>query len=325
MLREMQVSFESGLNIISGPNATGKTSVLEAIGYCLRGRSVLGSKDSDVVSFDRNEFQIQLKTANPVPQNICVSWNGRKRVLIDEKPIRGARRLVERFKLVFISPKSVDMVLGAPSGRREFLDDIASQINPEWAELIFEYRATIKDRNALLSSDEPNLDLLEILTEQVIIQGSKLREIRRLISKDIQELSEIDGVKIHIDDSRELSKKEFAGISRVENIRGITLIGPHRDGCFFSLVGNRADKFASTGEARRVTMILKLAGARIISRKSGAEPIILADDLLAELDEKNSKIALTQLEEFSQTILTNAGKKPDGNYNFIEVSKWLNQ
>jgi len=321
ILDEFHIAFEPGLNVISGRNATGKTSILEAIGYCLRGRSILGSKDAETVTFGNSHFHITLETANPIRKPVNVNWQRRKTIYFGESPVKRARDLLDTFKMVFICPASVSMATGSPSGRRDFLDETASQINPEWANLVTEYRATVKDRNSLLSQEDLDSDLLEVLTTQIIKMGVKLREVRRVVADDIRNITKGDNIDIHIDDSRELSEEAFERKTRIERIRGRTLIGPHLDDCFFNLDEHRVDRFASTGEARRVTMILKLVQARIIHRRSGIEPFILADDLLAEFDTDNSSFALAELAKFSQVILTNAGINPDGNYNLIEVDR----
>lgn len=319
ILDKFNVTFKPNLNVISGPNASGKTSILESIGYCIRGKSVLGSKDSDVVTFNKDRFNITLETEAPARKPVNVMWHGRKTICLGDQPIRRARDLLSIFKMVFICPKTVSIALGSPSGRRDFLDETASQINPEWASLITEYRATIKDRNSLLSRDSCDPNLLDVLSNQIIEKGTKLRRIRKLVVEDIRNLIRNFNVDIHIDDTKELSSEAFQRKRKIEMIRGRTLIGPHLDDCHFSLSGNSVDRFASTGEARRVIIILKLTQARIIQRRSGIEPFILADDILAELDSKNSIFALNELSKFSQVILTNAGANPTGEYNLIEV------
>ncbi len=305
--------------MISGPNASGKTSILESIGYCIRGKSILGSKDSDAVTFGRDRFNIRLETKSPTKKPVNVSWHGRKTICLGDQPIRRARDLLNIFKMVFICPGTVSIALGSPSGRRDFLDETASQINPEWANLVTEYRVTVKDRNSLLARDDCDPDLLVVLTNQIIEQGAELRRIRRLVAEDIRKLSIDFDVDIHIDDTSDLSTEAFVRKKAVEMIRGRTLVGPHRDDCHFSLSGKRVERFASTGEARRVIVLLKLAQARIIQRRSSIEPFVLADDILAELDSANSTFVLNELSKFSQVILTNAGVNPAGDYHLIEL------
>lgn len=107
ILGDACIDFKPGLNIIFGPNATGKTSVLEAIGYCLRGRSFIGSKDSDVVTFGKDTFSLHFSLSadsDVATDHIQVEWDGRKRVTLNDKAIRSAKQLVERFKLVSQNP-----------------------------------------------------------------------------------------------------------------------------------------------------------------------------------------------------------------------------
>jgi len=106
-----------------------------------------------------------------------------------------------------------------------------------------------------------------------------------------------------------------------ERARGMTLIGPHRDDCFFVLDGKRVDKFASTGEARSVMLTVKIAQADLISKVSGIEPLLLADDLLAELDRERQEEALKLLSKYCQSFLTCACKTPEGSYNLIRTGQ----
>lgn len=321
LLEHLSIQFVPGLNAIIGSNAAGKTSVLEAIGYCLRGRSVIGAQDEEIPTFGKTSFFSGIKCTNSKRGIVEVTFDGRKTVKADGKSIRSSKELVDLFKLVVVSPSSTIIATGAPSLRRDFLDDTASQINPVWGNIVAEYRNTAKDRNALLKKDFSG-NLVDVINMQLIKYGRSLREIRREIVASLNLLCQRTQIKIELIEHDELSEKDFQKYSTPEKMRGITLVGPHRDECSFLLQGKRVERFASTGEARTVILALKTAQADLIGQISTSLPLILADDLIAELDKERAKEALESLGKYPQVLLTCAGELPKIECNRIEANSW---
>lgn len=316
--------FNEGATVVFGSNATGKTSMLEAIGYCLRARSVIGAKDMEIPTFGQTFFSSWAKLEGEKNLTSSIEWDGRKIVRVNDKPVRSSRELVENFKMVAITPSTSLISTGPPSARREFLDDTASQINPSWANTISEYRSVLTERNAWFRSGSGCRDLMEVLTESIIVLGSKLRNIRDEVSSLITEFISNENLSFTCSIKGTLSKSEFSKAFAQEQAREQTVLGPHKDDWALNLNGHQVDRFASTGESRRVTLILKLAQARIIKQKTGVEPVILADDLFGELDESRSEDALKQMSQFRQVFITCAQKPPEGEYTLIESDKWAN-
>lgn len=317
----LTVQFTPGVNIIFGPNAIGKTSVLEGIGYCLRGRSIVNAFDFDVPTYGRTTFEVNTALGGELKKNISMRYDGRKSVRIDGKAIRSSKELIESFKLVTIVPATNQIALGSPTLRRDFIDETASQLNPNWASVITDYRSTLKDRNALLKrGDNPKLH--ELLTRRIIDLGKMLRQIREGVIKSLNMISNQKGITIHIASDKELSIGAFEKIYNEEAQRAQTLLGPHRDDCYFTLNNRSVEHFASTGEVRAVMLILKLAQADTICNICGVQPLILADDLTAELDQNRQGEALKLLSKYSQVIITCANIPTSGEYNLIEASRW---
>ncbi|NLI40977.1 MAG: DNA replication/repair protein RecF [Caldisericales bacterium] len=320
LLEESFFEFRSGLNVIEGPNATGKTTILEAIGYCLRGKSMLGSQDVDAVSFGKDSFYLRTDFDQTTKSRVEVSFNGRKSVLLDGKPVRTSRALLEAFKVVTITPNSSLVAVGPPSHRRELLDDTASQINPSWAAVVSDFRVALSERNLALKNDRPQ-KLVDVMTLDFIALSRKLREARLEVVKMMNGFMEKANTKMDFGLLHPIEVDDFARLLPAEKARGMTLIGPHRDDCFFVLDGKRVDKFASTGEARSVMLTVKIAQADLISKATGIEPLVLADDLLAELDRERQEAALGVLSRYCQSFLTCACKAPEGNYNLVRTSQ----
>jgi DNA replication and repair protein RecF len=321
LLECASVQFMPGLNAIIGPNATGKTSVLEAIGFCLRGRSVIGAQDDEIPTFGKTSFFCGISCTNSKRSKVEVVFDGRKSVKADGKSIRSSKELVDLFKLVVISPSSTIIATGAPSLRRDFLDDTASQINPVWGNIVVEYRNTVRDRNALLKKDF-SANLMDVLNTQLVQHGKILREIRREIVGNLNEINQKKQIKIELTEHDQLCEKDFKKYQTPEKMRGITLVGPHRDECSFLLQGQKVERFASTGEARTVILALKTAQADLIAQISSFLPLILADDLIAELDKERAKEALESLGKYPQVLLTCAGELPKIECSVIEAKSW---
>ncbi len=320
-LSGLAVSFTPGINVIFGPNASGKTSVLEGIGYCLRGRSIVNALDLDVPTFGQTTFEVSITLEGDSKRSVSINYDGRKCIRADGKAVRSGKVLLESFKLVTMTPSTSQIALGPPVLRRDFIDETASQLNPNWAMVVTDYRATLKDRNALLKrGDNPKLH--ELLTSRIIELGTKLRHIRDEVIERLNTLSTQKGIAIHIASDKELSEEAFKKIFKEEAQREQTLLGPHRDDCHFTLSGKRVEHFASTGEARSAMLTLKLAQADTICSICGVQPFILADDLTAELDQDRQSEALQLLSKYSQVIITCANMAPPGDYNLIEAAKW---
>ncbi len=311
----------SGINVIFGPNASGKTSVLEGIGYCLRGRSIVNALDLDVPTFGQSTFEVSITLEGDSKRSVSIHYDGRKCIRVDGKAVRSSKELLEAFKLVAMTPATSQTALGPPALRRDFIDETASQLNPNWAMVVTDYRATLKDRNALLKrGDNPKLH--ELLTDRIIELGTKLRQIREEVIDKLNALAAQKGITVHIASDKELSEEAFRRVSKEEAQREQTLLGPHRDDCYFALSGKRVEHFASTGEARSVMITLKLAQADTICSICGVQPFILADDLTAELDKGRQGEVLHLLSKYSQVIITCANMAPPGDYNLIEAEKW---
>ena len=324
LLGSRHFKFDAGVTIIFGNNATGKTSLIEAIGYAVRAKSIVHAKDFEVPTFGSSSFSVIAKLEGEKNISTTVCWDERKTVQLNGKSIRSGKELIDIIKMVAITPATSQIATGAPSARREFLDETASQINSAWAGVISDYRTTVTERNAWLKNEFGGRNMLDVLTESVIKLGTQVRQIREQVAQELKTSLEENKITFGYISSGELSTNEFRKVFPKEKAREQTVIGPHKDDWSLNLSGHQVDRFASTGEARKVTLTLKLAQARLIARLTGTEPIILADDLFAELDKTRASQALTQMESFEQAFITCAQRPPDGNYTLVESNSWVN-
>lgn len=322
LLCSKSFEFGQGLTVIFGDNATGKTSLLEAIGFALRAKSILNAKDYEIPTFGNCSFSVLSNLEGEKSVSTIINWDQRKTVRLNSKPVRSGKELMEALKMVAITPATSEIATGSPSARREFLDDTASQINQTWASIISDYKTTVTERNAWLKNEFGGRNMLEVLTDGIIRLGNQVRSIREQVALELKGSLLEEKIAFSYTSSGDLTANQFAQAFPKEKAREQTIMGPHKDDWSLLLDNRQVDRFASTGQARKVTLTLKLAQAKLIKRMTGIEPIILADDLFAELDKARGELALNQMESFGQAFITCAQKPPNGNYVLIESNSW---
>ena len=211
------------------------------------------------------------------------------------------------------------LLRGNPQDRRDWLDRAISQISPAYDERLSKYDKIRIQKNNLLKNDYIDEALLEVYNEQLVITGANIIFLRKKFLKEIEKIAQAKH-KI-ISDSEEFSLNYTCPESEIEAIceylrqkliehrneefgRKQACVGPHRDDIEFKINGIDAVKFASQGQQRTLVLSLKLGELDIIREKTGYAPILLLDDVLAELDEVRQNFLLKSIENDIQTIIT---------------------
>ena len=239
------------------------------------------------------------------------------------------------------------LLRGAPKDRRDWLDEAISQIYCAYSDRLSKYNRIKDQKNNLLKNLKgQNSELLNIWNEQLITAGSNIIYLRKKYLKEILEdvkrnhyniagKSEELDLKYNstvIDDDFEdidfIAKKFEEKLKEKESeelIRGKALVGPHRDDINFFINGNDAVSYASQGQQRTIVLSLKLAEINIIERKTQQKPILLLDDVLAELDKYRQRFLFERIEDDLQSIITttdlnNFEKEFLSDVNIIEIN-----
>lgn len=305
---------------ISGKNGQGKTSVLEAIFILSHVRTFRSSSLRDVISIKKSEdkkdkgVNLNLKYAYVSgiietelgEVELEISIEGKKRdLLINKKRVQSLDSFCGVLKTVLFTPEDVDIVKGAPQIRRQFLDRTLAMINPQYIALLSEYTKKIKFRNSLLKSGD--LKGRNLFIEDIIRLNQKIVEKRQSIILDLKTkalnvYSKIVGNSEEnfdlvynsnfLKEGRILSTEEiradFEKIEEKEFLLGRTLLGNHRDELKIELIrkGVRSNSktTASQGQVRSKILSFKLSSAEIINEKTRTWPVLLLDDVEAELD-----------------------------------------
>ena len=217
------------------------------------------------------------------------------------------------------STKDLLLLRGAPQDRREWLDRAISQVYPAYDERLSKYDKIRIQKNNLLKNEIIDNSLLDIFNEQLTVTGSNIIFLRKKFLKEIAEIaskkhliiSDTENFTLNYtcpyEDIEEISgylRQQLEERRREEIARRQACVGPHRDDIEFKINGLDAVKFASQGQQRTIVLSLKLSELEIIKAKTGFSPILLLDDVLAELDETRQNDWLKSIEDDTQTIIT---------------------
>lgn len=313
-------SFElsDGVNIIVGPNASGKTNLLEAVMVLALGKSYR-VRDYELVSFDKpwarldSHSQHGSRTVKIIDED---TGRAKKEIIIDSQPIKRLT-LNKQVPIVLFEPNHLQLLNGSPDLRREYADDLLEQFTPGYETLRKSYRRALQQRNYLLKHGGGKDQLFVWNLRLSDIGGQVALHRQRLTERINSELPAIytsmgggkSKVAVRYESScagEQYSTKLLHKLETNQEIderRGFTGHGPHRDDIVFLLNGHEAGITASRGEMRTLLLALKVIELRILEEDRGTKPLLLMDDVFSELDGSRRK-ALTEAIKGYQTFIT---------------------
>jgi DNA replication and repair protein RecF len=312
-------AFSKEINLIHGPNGSGKTNFLEAIHFSLTGKSFRTKNDFNLIKsgkdFTKTDVKY-LKDGQKKNIKILSSLQNGKEITINSVRREKSVSLFYETNLIIFSPSSTQIVRGEPSLKRRFLDRICLKINKEFVLILSRYNQTLKNRNAILKHhkvDLKNRNLIDLLTKELIDLGKIIQtERKNLVEKLNEETIKVtsneyfelfSNIKL-IYKPTDLSSPKITAVFNEEIRRGITLIGAHLDDLIIDDKDLLVKDYSSDGEQKLVTIILKLCELNIIENETRNSSILLLDDLFSELDSKNSFNVISYLKDKSQIFLT---------------------
>lgn len=334
-----------------GDNAQGKSNFLEAIYYLETLRSFRGARDDQMVAFGEDVFRISGSIAPEGRDGIEVAAayqrkGRRKKVTVDGTE---AERLVEalgRLSAVIFSPADLDLVSGGPAERRHFLDIVLSLNLPGYLTALQEYRRVLVRRNASLKAGDAeslvaawNPGLVRSGSEVVLARRSWIEsscaafgDYYRRVSFDARaRMTYRPSVSIPEDGDVASIQAAFREAlhrsSDRERRMGVTVVGPHRDEVRLQIEDDEGDldlrDYGSGGQRRTAALALRLVEARTVRERRSQKPLILLDDVFAELDAGRSErvLELMETEEIGQVVLT-APKEADVKVRRDALPRW---
>ena len=321
----LSIEFERGTNILYGNNAQGKTNILESIYVASTTKSHRGSKDREIINFEKDEAHIKttvIKKDVPIRIDIHLKKNKSKGIAINGIPIRKASELFGILNVVFFSPEDLNIIKNGPAERRRFIDLELCQLDKIYVHNLVNYNKIVNQRNKLLRDlgfnyDKDLISTLDIWDMQLADYGAKIITRRNQFIDEINEI--IYGIHRNITNGKEELIVRYEPNITGNNIYDelvrsrdkdlklkTTSVGPHRDD--ISFLNKKIDirKFGSQGQQRTAALSLKLSEIELVKSIIKDTPILLLDDVLSELDSNRQRHLLGNLYNV-QTIITCTG------------------
>jgi DNA replication and repair protein RecF len=319
--RTLEYSPTPRLNLLIGPNAQGKTNLLEALGLLIAGRSFRTSRLAELPRWgvEGSTISGELVRGDGSAGRRVVRRTLTKR---EDDRWQSVGESVEWARVIAFGWQDLEIVNGAPGARRNFIDGFAGRLYPTHLAALVRYRQILARRNRLLQEHAHGDDAaarLEPWNEQLAAVGMELMDRRRKAVAALQtELARIYRALSTTRSKVEVRYRTALGeatepaallaalhrAQRAELRRGQTLVGPHRDDLAIEIDGVDARAFASRGQQRLVALVLRLAEVLPVAEAAGTAPVLLLDDALSELDPGVRELVLRELVAAEQVFLT---------------------
>ncbi|WP_221584572.1 DNA replication/repair protein RecF [Microbacterium sp. G2-8] len=349
---QAELELRPGTNLLVGRNGQGKTNLAEALAYLATLGSHRVSADAPLVREGRDAAFVRARLAHgsrSVMLELQVNKQGSNKARISGNPVR-ASELPRYAQVVLFAPEDLTIVRGDPSSRRRFADQLLIQRTPRLAGVLADYDRTLKQRTTLLKSARARgmkadqLTTLEVWDDKLVSLGSQIIDARSRLAVDLSDpVARAYAAIAGADHAPELAwAQSIAGADPEEGDgsaetpttnqtaeqfraalqakrpqeveRGLTLVGPHRDDLVLRLRGLPVKGYASHGESWSIALSLRLASAELLRAESpGGDPILILDDVFAELDAARRSRLADVVAGYEQVIVTAAvaGDIPD--------------
>lgn len=341
----VELPLEAGVTALVGPNGQGKTNLAEAIGYLATLSSHRVAQDAPLIRLGAERAVVRgtvVQAGRSTLIEVEITPGRTNRARVNRSPVQRPRDVLGLLRTVYFAPEDLALVKGEPSDRRRFLDDLLVTRAPRIAGVRADYERVLKQRNALLKTagaavrasrgggGVPDLRTLDVWDAHLARAGAELLAarlelvdgLRPLVAKAYDAVAEgitkgdarLDyrsslGPEVALTPDREVlaaALLETTGRVRRDEIeRGISLVGPHRDDLVLGLGPMPAKGYASQGEAWSFALALRLASFEML-RALGDDPVLVLDDVFAELDTGRRDRLARLVGEAEQVLVTAA-------------------
>ncbi len=321
-IREIELEPESGINLIWGANGSGKTSVLEAIYLLGRGRSFRGRENQPLISDGADSLELYAKIEQSSGEHVGIGLRKGKNsseARVGNNGVKKISDLARTLPIYILTPQSHEILERGPQYRRRLVDWGVFHVEHQYREIAERYQRILQQRNAALRERRSDAS---VWSRELGEAGERLESVR---SGYIQELS--DGIKeimrsllpeseLLLEWRRGWSvgnslEEALTGSLERDRNRGYTSVGPSRADLVVRMDGERIERRASRGQQKLVVAAMTVAQALLTKERSGADPVILVDDLPAELDRENRQKLMGILQQAGlQVFLTGVERAP---------------
>lgn len=343
--RVVDVELVAGANLFVGSNGQGKTNLVEALGFLSTLGSHRVSSDQAMIRQGAESAIIRARLRygdREALAEVELNRTSPNRAQVNRVPIK-VRELPRHVSTVVFAPEDLAIVRGEPSGRRRFLDELLVLRSPRLSGVLADYERVVRQRNTLLKSARATgarqLSTLDVWDDKLIVLGAELIEARAALVRELEprvaaaytsiagsdhrvrlanqlsiltadpdaDPSEADSADLTAERATSVFRSALERLRPRELERAITLVGPHRDDLLLELNGMPARSTASHGESWSFALALKLASAEVLRVDSlHGDPVLVLDDVFAELDEKRRERLASAVGDFEQVLITAA-------------------
>ena len=322
----LELDLQPGVTTFIGDNGSGKTNIAESLIYLSFLSSHRVSNNTPLVTLGAQQAIIRAEIERDdrsLQVDLEININKANRAKLNSNPTKSQREILGACQLVYFSPEDLDLVRGDPGIRRDFLDRLLITRSPRMAGVIADYERVVKQRNALLKTRASSHALVP-WNEQLIHFGAQLTAERislvdalnPWVRKNYANLNEVkpasiaykcstQGVNSDINNNISIISEKLEEIAYQEIERGVCLIGPHRDDLHLQLGDFPAKGYASHGESWSMAISLRIGSFNLL-KDEGSEPILILDDVFAELDTSRRHQLMSATQVAEQTIITAA-------------------
>ena len=315
-------SFElsSQVNIVVGPNAVGKSNLIESLLLILNTQAYRGK--NELIKNDKKWARIDVHTDKNELRTLKITKDQGKDDHTYEIGKRAYKRLpfTQKSPAVLFEPNNLFLLQDDPFGRRAYFDQLITQNIKEYSSLISKYKRALAQRNTLLKINPDDENQLFVWSLRLSELADKIVQNRlKTIEKINLRLSETYSKIAHKENSLKIEYKSSVPttgnysanlLKKLENninedkLRGFTSLGPHRDDFLIFLNGNIAADYASRGEVRTAILALKIIQLELLEESIGKKPLFLLDDVFSELDGSRRKSLTNYLANYQAVITT---------------------
>lgn len=330
----LDAAFRPGPHLVWGPNAAGKTSLLEAMALLAWGHSHRSTNDPELIRWGDDVARVEgalggdrLEVALVRPASAASAGGARKRIRVNGVA-RRASALGSHLRIVLFAPEDMLLIVGSPTLRRATIDRLAAGLWPAYADALTTFGRALQQRNSLLRlirEETADRDQLRYWDEPFLAAGAEIVAGRHRLLGELAQPLAAAHAEIAPDEAaasalglryltnappatgegpREALTRRLAETAEKEVWNGTTLIGPHRDDVAFELAGRDLAGFASRGQQRTAILALKLAELDLLTARDGRPPLLLLDDVFSELDPARRSHLVRRIAALPQAFVT---------------------
>lgn len=337
--QHIELELAPGRTVFVGQNGFGKTNLVEALWYCATLGSHRVATDAPLIRAGAERAVISTIVVNEgreLAVDIEIAAGRANKARLNRSPVRSTREVLGAVRAVLFAPEDLALVRGDPGERRRYLDELASVRRPRVAAIRADYEKVLKQRTALLKSaagarfrgDVGVLETLDVWDGHLAAHGAELMaariELTNLLAPEVEKAYQLlapasrpaaiayrSSVDLGADAGQDVEYLEaalLAGLAArrsAELERGVCLVGPHRDDVELRLGDQPAKGFASHGESWSMALALRLASYELL-RTEGSEPVLILDDVFAELDNARRRALAGVAADAEQVLITAA-------------------